>query len=383
MLRELLENIMDTLWLRSGSTSLEPDREIAAIKKRFDSCPCIKKNPQTGRYEYIYQDDNYWDTEDERKKYQEHFTEHQGLVVNQKGPGLGWTVLAVCAKLGKTELATWLIEEGANVNLKTKFGISPLHLAAESGQVGMIKLLLENGANIEDLTEQEVYDNQISTQPGRSPLGFAVQGLYLETVKYLLLQGAMPQLTRVSPGNNLCMGPLNLARTKYNFFIVQENSNLRYDGCMVTQTFGTKELHSNPSFENAKQCVKILEFAFKAIQRAGSLKNYYIMHLEKELNAMIETPYRFHNGINNVPIGVVYFGASSKTQQIWPKDILNIIASYHPTHATVFLPAYTHSQKFNNTDDNSRLQITAPPPSVDVTATSAAAVNATKPSARL
>ena len=41
-----------------------------------------------------------------------------------------------------------LLKSGADANLAMADGRTPIHIAAESGNIGVIKLLLENEANI-------------------------------------------------------------------------------------------------------------------------------------------------------------------------------------------------------------------------------------------
>ncbi len=69
------------------------------------------------------------------------------------------TPLIWAAACNRTEAAAWLLDHGANVNQKATFGglthgqgITALHIAAQSGHMAMVKLLVERGADrsIED-----------------------------------------------------------------------------------------------------------------------------------------------------------------------------------------------------------------------------------------
>ncbi|RKU17885.1 hypothetical protein C6500_14875 [Candidatus Poribacteria bacterium] len=59
-------------------------------------------------------------------------------------PPLTWAAMA-----GQTEAVQFLLENGADVNLKSRDGGTPLHGAAFFGRTDVVKLLLENGANLE------------------------------------------------------------------------------------------------------------------------------------------------------------------------------------------------------------------------------------------
>ena len=55
--------------------------------------------------------------------------------------------LHLASGYGKFEIANLLLERGANINEKEKFGRTPLHLASEYGHFEIANLLLERGEN--------------------------------------------------------------------------------------------------------------------------------------------------------------------------------------------------------------------------------------------
>jgi ankyrin repeat protein len=59
----------------------------------------------------------------------------------------GYTVLMATAYGGDLDAATWLIEHGANVKAQTEAGCTALNGAAISGNVALVKLLLDRGAD--------------------------------------------------------------------------------------------------------------------------------------------------------------------------------------------------------------------------------------------
>ncbi|XP_062989338.1 fibronectin type 3 and ankyrin repeat domains protein 1 [Elgaria multicarinata webbii] len=71
-----------------------------------------------------------------------------GCEVDPKDTGLEWTpLMRLCAITGKADVATLLIDAGADVNVKDKDGKTPLMVAALNNQEELVKLLLERGAD--------------------------------------------------------------------------------------------------------------------------------------------------------------------------------------------------------------------------------------------
>jgi uncharacterized protein len=89
-------------------------------------------------------------------------------------PALHWLV-----RVGDLETAGQALRAGANPKLVTRYGVTPMSLAASSGNAAMLKLLLESGA-----------DPNAADGAGETPLMAAVQVGSLESVKTLLAAGA-------------------------------------------------------------------------------------------------------------------------------------------------------------------------------------------------
>ncbi len=70
-----------------------------------------------------------------------------GADPNAKDPQSGSTMLSIAALMGHTEIVTWLLEHGADVNAKSRDGGTALHAAAFLGRIEAVKLLLEHGAD--------------------------------------------------------------------------------------------------------------------------------------------------------------------------------------------------------------------------------------------
>lgn len=57
------------------------------------------------------------------------------------------------------EIATTLLEYGADTNAVTRQGISPLHLAAQEGNVDMVTLLLARDASINMVNKVRMFSS--------------------------------------------------------------------------------------------------------------------------------------------------------------------------------------------------------------------------------
>lgn len=57
------------------------------------------------------------------------------------------------------EIATTLLQYGAETNIQTKQGVMPLHLASQEGHSEMAALLLQRGAQVNVTTKVNGYEN--------------------------------------------------------------------------------------------------------------------------------------------------------------------------------------------------------------------------------
>lgn len=55
-----------------------------------------------------------------------------------------------------------LLDKGANIESKTRDGLTPLHCAARSGHEQVVDMLLERGAPISSKTKVRLFCNNIS-----------------------------------------------------------------------------------------------------------------------------------------------------------------------------------------------------------------------------
>ena len=100
-------------------------------------------------------------------------------IVNAKDPG-GQTILFAAVSFGRLEIADYLISNGANVNERSNFHMTPLDVAcARNAPLSIVRLLVEKGADI----------NFVSEYLGK-PLDLALDTDNAALIDYLKSRGA-------------------------------------------------------------------------------------------------------------------------------------------------------------------------------------------------
>ena len=143
------KTIEDILWImaKAGHTQLvAPLMNLSKVTRTCIHLQPIMMNVKLGRW---------GDT-------QLHFCVRKGLTtsvkrllsirninVNVKDDLSGATPLHYAAGNGHIEIARLLLENGADVNVKSVGGPTPLHWAAQNGHVDILHLLVENGVDLE------------------------------------------------------------------------------------------------------------------------------------------------------------------------------------------------------------------------------------------
>jgi ankyrin repeat protein len=123
----------------------------------------------------------------------------------------GRTAIHVAARqAGTAEIVRLLLDKGADANDKDQAGATPLLLAAESGDLNTVKLLVERGADVQHRASPgfgaprfgTLAPSFVSAKPsgefgGETALTMAVAAGHKDVVQYLLSKGAKPNLTLV------------------------------------------------------------------------------------------------------------------------------------------------------------------------------------------
>lgn len=110
---------------------------------------------------------------------------YAGANVSAKTRLGGFTPLHLAAQIGNANVVAPLVAASAPVSVQTSTGVTPLMLAAESGSTDAVRMLVENGADL----------NATETANGETPLMFAASADRVEVVSFLLAHGADANLT--------------------------------------------------------------------------------------------------------------------------------------------------------------------------------------------
>lgn len=96
------------------------------------------------------------------------------------------------SRKGDIERIRRLLDEGATVNFRGKYGYTPLMEAASHGHLQAVQFLLDSGAN-----------PRINADDNASPMFYACVRGHFEVVDLLLRNGADPNITRNADGGEL------------------------------------------------------------------------------------------------------------------------------------------------------------------------------------
>jgi serine/threonine-protein phosphatase 6 regulatory ankyrin repeat subunit B len=96
-------------------------------------------------------------------------------------------------EIGETAKVNWLIEGGVNVNAKNYWGETALFIASREGHIKIVKLLIENGA---DVNTQILVDEHRGQKYYSTALEEASQEGHAEVVKLLITAGGLIEASK-------------------------------------------------------------------------------------------------------------------------------------------------------------------------------------------
>ncbi|HUH59945.1 MAG TPA: ankyrin repeat domain-containing protein [Candidimonas sp.] len=120
----------------------------------------------------------------------------RGAQVNR----LGWTPLQYAASTGQIETAKMLLAHQAIVNAPGPDGTTALMMAAHSGSVGMVQLLLDHGADVTTRNLQKLDAADWAREKKHTALAAQLDALIQKTLKERATGGAATRAT-LTPDN--------------------------------------------------------------------------------------------------------------------------------------------------------------------------------------
>ena len=105
-------------------------------------------------------------------------------IIDTQDPNTGEGALHIVVKRGDSKYLRYLLQKGANPNLKDNRGNTPLILAVVAGQSELVPILIEGKAN-----------TNLGNSGGETPLIMAVQRRDLDLIRLLVDAGADPDQT--------------------------------------------------------------------------------------------------------------------------------------------------------------------------------------------
>lgn len=105
------------------------------------------------------------------------------------------SLLSIASQYGHDNIVNYLISKGAKIEDQDEYGSTPLHYAARSGHLDVVKILINAGADVNKKAMKKFVrlygiDTQKITGTKETPLHNACSLGHLEVVKYLLSCGA-------------------------------------------------------------------------------------------------------------------------------------------------------------------------------------------------
>jgi len=110
-------------------------------------------------------------TEDQIKELLCIIPEEKKSLMIEEEDGKGSRPIHIAAYIGCIGMVKALIEAGANVDIaRPEDGVTPLYMAAKKGHLGMVKALIEAGANVDQATEGGLTPLHMAAQKGHEEI---------------------------------------------------------------------------------------------------------------------------------------------------------------------------------------------------------------------
>jgi ankyrin repeat protein len=215
------------------------------------------------------------------------------------------------AECGRLEEVKQFVSQGLGVDAKSRGNVTPLHLASKKGHLEVVNWLLDNGANINARTKAE------PGYPGaETPLYLAVLHVKVDIVKGLLKRGADPNL-RSSDSTSALEEAAQLGNLELVRLLVDNGANLnpKSDFSPLYAALCSKHLETaNYLVERgARTDFKVLPHSSSLLMMVASWKWLpgveFLLHLGAEVNEKDDVG---HTALHHAVLG---FGIRTLTSE--------------------------------------------------------------------
>lgn len=160
------------------------------------------------------------------------FIEQKGVRVDRRETSVGWSVLHIAAQEGDLEIMRYVLSKKANVNILNNYGNPPLEDAVMANQLEAVRLLLDSGADL-SLGQDPNYPSYLHTLSDKND----VRGTHLKIMQLLIERGADAKVT--CRGTNLLHSASQAGSTSSAEYLV---NTLKFD-VNGPDPRGTRPLH--------------------------------------------------------------------------------------------------------------------------------------------
>lgn len=131
------------------------------------------------------------------------------------GNKLQQTALAIASYSGHQEIVDFLIEKGADIHKKDKFGAMPIHMAVVKGHIEIVKKLVAKGADI-----------TAKTVNGKVPMQLAFEGEHTDIIELFLDRGIPINAPINDFGRTLLHKAAIMGKTKVANLLISKSADI-------------------------------------------------------------------------------------------------------------------------------------------------------------